>query len=136
MKIIRGLLLIFQFALGLLLLLAYAAYYVDPLNFIWLIPLGFLLPLFLLLNVLLIPIWLLLKKKYAIISIVLILLGLPQINGLIPFKKYITPKAKCENSIKLISYNVDLFGLYKWDRNEKNKSDIFSFIEAEAPDIM
>ena len=53
-----------------------------------------------------------------------------QINPILKNEIPIIPK------IKIMSFNVRLFDLYNWSKNEKVKSNILSFIKKESPDII
>ncbi|TVR78655.1 MAG: hypothetical protein EA412_08225 [Chitinophagaceae bacterium] len=43
---------------------------------------------------------------------------------------------KSENAIKVMSYNVNNFGLYSWDMNIEIRDSIMAFIKSEDPDIL
>ena len=65
------------------------------------------------------------------------------IGGKIHFRTLSLPigletKQDQSSSLKIISYNVRLFGLYTWDEQEalKNRDSIFSFLQHENADVI
>lgn len=74
------------------------------------------------------------KKKLLLISTLAVLSGIDHIPDFISinFGKQKTPESK----IKILSYNVRLFNLYKWEETEDIPQKIFSLIKTEQPDIL
>ena len=118
------------------LLLSYLSIYINP-EKMW-IPAFFglfFLPLFLL-NILLSATWLIVKRKTAwlnICSLIPSLFYLPlfiqvHINNPVP--------ADTLHQIKIMSYNVHLFGLLGKEKNMVTLPDIVEFVEEENPDIV
>jgi len=92
----------------------------------------------LVLNALFVILWLPLKYQYSLISLALILLNVGNIDKHYQLKGAEKPP-QCVNCIKVMSYNVKLFGLY--DTNDKrirqqNKNKILQYINDEQPDIV
>jgi endonuclease/exonuclease/phosphatase family metal-dependent hydrolase len=88
----------------------------------------------LLLNLLFIPLWLILKVRYTVLSLLVILVGLP--FNLRQVAINFSPKEQPAGSIKIMSYNVQLFGLYNWKKNKEIRNEIFEFLKREDPDII
>jgi len=88
-------------------------------------------------NAIFVILWLFIKYPYALISLSLILLNVSNIDKHYQLKEAEKPP-KCVNCIKVMSYNVKLFGLYDTElqklRQEK-KNRIIRFISEEQPDI-
>jgi len=92
----------------------------------------------LVINAVFVLLWLPLKYPYALISLSLILLNVGNIDKHFQLKETEKP-SKCINCIKVMSYNVKLFGLYDTeDRKlrQKNKNIILQYINEEQPTIV
>jgi len=120
------------------LFLAFLAQYMPPnwLSYSAFCGLGFLY--ILAFNALFVILWLPLKYPFALISLALILLNVGNIDKHYQLKGTEKPP-QCVNCIKVMSYNVKLFGLY--DTNDKkirqhNKNKILQYIHDEQPDIV
>lgn len=135
MKLLVRLLLILHIVVALPLLALYIGVYIDPSRCVWFVPLGYVFPLILLLNVLFVLVWALLKRKFLWFAIPLVIVGLAHINALIPIRNFFSASPECEGEFKIITYNVHLFGLYNWENNDKIKNEIFRFLESEKPDV-
>jgi endonuclease/exonuclease/phosphatase family metal-dependent hydrolase len=92
------------------------------------------LPALLIANLFFFLYWLLLLKKQSIYSLFILLIGITYINK---FYK-LNPNAldKSENEITIMSYNVRLFNLYKWIKNDSINQNISAFIKEKNPDII
>jgi endonuclease/exonuclease/phosphatase family metal-dependent hydrolase len=119
------------------LLLAYLSPFVHP-NTLKVIPFfGLAYPIILIICLLLVAIWGVLRSRMA-----LIVLGAIFIGGKLHFRMLATG-SEPENSpseeecLKVMSYNVRLFGLYSFDTVErlKNRDSIFSYIKQVNPDV-
>ena len=115
---------------------SYLSYLANPISSIWISFVGLGYPFILLSNTILLIIWILKKKLFFLTTLILLLAGMyhhsrfMQINPI--FKNEITHNTK----IKVMSFNVRLFDLYNWSKNEKVKSNIISFIKKQSPDII
>lgn len=120
------------------LLLSYLAFYVSPDKF-WLIAFfGLSYPFLLLINLLFFIFWLILFKKGLFLSLIIILIGFNYINKTIQFSSKHLKDNK--ESIKVLSYNVRLFNIFKPAKNDKeilkNRNDIFNVIKEDSSDVM
>jgi len=82
--------------------------------------------------------WLPLKYQYALISLSLILLNVGNIDKHFQLKGTEKPP-NCVNCIKVMTYNVKLFGLYDTENQklrQKKKNTILGYIKEEQPDIV
>jgi len=89
-------------------------------------------------NALFVILWIPIKYQYALISLSLILLNVGNIDKHFQLKGAEKPP-KCVNCIKVMSYNVKLFGLYDTENKnirQQNKNKILHFINEEQPDIV
>jgi len=119
------------------LLCSYLAAYVAPDRFWPIAFLGLAYPVLVIVNLLFVVCWLILIKKYFIISLLAIAIGWPHILTHIRFKN----TKEIENQkpkIKVLSYNVRLFDLYNWkdSKSRVTRDKIFDLIHSEAPDIL
>lgn len=89
-------------------------------------------------NVVIAVLWFFVDYRYALISVLLILLNTNTIDKYFQFQGSDVPE-KLPNSIKIVSYNARLFGLYKDDDMDKRRGDkaiIMQFLKEERPDIV
>jgi endonuclease/exonuclease/phosphatase family metal-dependent hydrolase len=135
LKVLLGL----NFIAIIALLLAYASCYISPAKF-W-IPAfaGLTFPYILIVNLVFILLWLFIRAKFSLISLITIVIGYSQIMASFQFHS----KSKLvsdESYFKVISYNVRNFDLYnygkKWELNFTKRNKIFKFLQSESPDII
>ncbi|MFO7789936.1 MAG: endonuclease/exonuclease/phosphatase family protein [Bacteroidales bacterium] len=136
MKIINYIIWFANWLVAILLLLCYLARYVDPGHTVFFAFLGLAYPVLLIINLCFIIWWLFFKYKRGLLSLLVILLGVALLGNIWrPVAKNL-PENERNDAIKLMSYNVQLFGLYDWQNNKKIKDSIFRFLEEEQPDII
>lgn len=124
---------------ALALCLSYLSTIISPAKIWWLAFIGLVYPYLLIINILFFIFWLFKIKKYLLISLLAILLGLPQMNNYIPVfrKSKKTTSVKEESKeIKILSYNVRAFNIYEWLNDPNTKKGIFNFVRSEHPDII
>jgi len=124
-------LLIFNAIAIIALLMAYLANYLNPKLYFIAALSGLFYPYILLINGLFIIIWFFRVKKYCFLSLIIILLGFNSLQRFYQFKGKNIPDEKTA-LIKVLSYNVHIFGLYD---NADNQDDIIHFLQEETPDI-
>lgn len=118
------------------LLLCYITPYIHPDTFFILPFFGLAYPIILVVNLILLIIWSLFRSKWAIYTLVVILIG-----GKLHFRAIavnIWQSSKKENELKIVTYNVRLFDVYNPDleaaKSVRNK--IFSYLRNEKPDVL
>ena len=120
-----------------LLLLSYLSVYVHPRTFWPLSIFGLLYPVFFIVNLFFIILWSFRKNKFLIISLLVILVGWSfmtrNIQVTFPF---LHRQQSVDPPIKIMSYNVRLFNLYKWIDSPDAIDEIMDFVEEESPDII
>jgi endonuclease/exonuclease/phosphatase family metal-dependent hydrolase len=119
--------------------LAYLSTIISPAKIWWLAFYGLAYPYLLIINLVFFVFWLFKLKKAVLISVLAILLGLPQMNNYIPvFGKNKKRESAKDNSleIKVLSYNVRAFNIYEWLNDPNTKKGIFNFVRSEHPDII
>lgn len=90
------------------------------------------------LNLFFILLWIPIKYPYSLLSISFILINVSTIDKHYQLKGADKPP-KCINCIKVMSYNVKLFGLYDTEDKklrQQNKNKILQYIKEEQPDIV
>ena len=117
------------------LVLVYFASITAPDSFPYLVPFTFFYPYLLILNSIFILVWLFVKWKMVFLPLIFIIIGFPLILRLVPVKAYLNKSDIDKTDFKILSYNVQLFGLYNWQERNKIKQNMFQFIEALEPDI-
>lgn len=135
----QKLLLLINFLVIIALLLSYLSCYVSPAKF-W-IPAfaGLAFPYILLANIIFVVLWLFIRLKFSLFSVVAIILGFNQIMA--SFQFHSGSKALADKDyFKVISYNVRNFDLYNykknWDYTFTKRNNIFDFLKTESPDII
>ena len=119
---------------ALLSLLSYVTYYVPPKSFPLISMVSLSVPLFIILNIFFVIYWLLKLKKQVIISLLVLAVGY---NYVTSFYKFTSEESSnSEDAFTLMSYNVRLFNLYDWIKEDSIPSKIQDFIAEEAPSIL
>ena len=91
-------------------------------------------PYLFLLNLAFVIYWLLVKKKWVWLSLIVMLMG--SHHAMRSYAINFFPPKKQADDLKLMSYNVQLFGLYNWRNNTDIRDSIFDFLEREQPDVI
>lgn len=140
---VKKLIFIFNIIAAVALLASYISAFVNPVKFWPIAFFGLFYPFLLILNILFMIFWLIFRKYKFLLSLICILIGLPFISRIIqienPFRSKDYYKQKYiqgNTSFKLLTFNVRLFDLYKWEKENDAVSGIFHFIEREEPDVI
>ena len=96
--------------------------------------LGF--PFALFTNVLFFIYWLYKRNKYFLISLLILLGGSYHTSRFVQLTLWSSSVPENAESLKIMSYNVRLFDLYNWTKNEKTRDKILTFLKVEAADII
>ncbi len=131
-KILFGVNLAFVLALG----IAYLAPYVSPVGFWPIAFAGLGYPVLAAFNFLFVLYWILFKKRLFWISLAILILGYPYHRDFFRVDLTDGPIEKGSEPLQVMSFNVRLFGLYKWNSNKDTRDKIFRFLRAEQPDIV
>jgi endonuclease/exonuclease/phosphatase family metal-dependent hydrolase len=118
------------------LLLSYAAGFVSP-GKIWILAFfGLAYPVFLLLNLFFTLFWLVIWKRYVLISLAVILIGWKSLQTVYPFR-FSEPAESNREKIKLISFNVhSLYGVERGTKISETRSKVTEFLAADNADII
>jgi len=132
----KSLMIFINVILVLCLLLSYAAGYISPARFWLLAFFGIAYPVFLLINILFVIFWILLMKKYFLLSLITIIIGFNQVQSLVPFH-FSGDTSAPPGTIKVLTFNVhSLYGKTNHDYNPHTPSRVMDFIAGEKPDIL
>ena len=133
-KFIKNILLIVNLVFAFLLLSTYPASTVNPNEFALWSPLALAYPQLALLNVSFLLFWAFTSRKYALVSLIALLIGWPRPLHLYQISKSSEVK-NTSKSLKLLSYNVRLFNKYDWNNDNTIDEQIFSFLNKQEADI-
>ena len=133
LKWIYRLLLGINILFGLFFLFALLAVYVNPQSW-WLPALAGLsfLPIFGV-NLLFFTLWLFIRRKYSLYSLVFLIFGLTELPNHIQLNFNHKPG---EKDFKILSLNVRNFDLYNWSDNKKTRDKILNLIEKRNANII
>ena len=115
------------------LLIAYSASFVSPSIIVVPQIFGLLYPVILILNLGFVLLWIYLRRKYFLYSLVAILLGFGFIKRTFNFSNQtrIYPQ-----SFSILSYNVRYFNVYFWHGHSYTLNDIYHAVEQQSPDFV
>jgi endonuclease/exonuclease/phosphatase family metal-dependent hydrolase len=132
-KILYKILLAVNVLFAVTLLLSYLAVHISPGDFALPAFFGLAYPYLLLINIILVIIWAMLLKFEALISVVVIAIGLTHFSNYI---KLIKPARDKANTFKVLSYNVRLFNYFENKNGANSDKKIFEFLKSQKPDII
>lgn len=134
MFLIKYILRVLNIIAVLCLLLSYSASYISPEKF-WIFAFfGIAYPVFLVINLIFIIIWLIRLKWFALVSLITILIGINNILNLISFN-FNQNKTSEKKLISILSYNVRNFDVFT-SNAKKNRTNILKFIKKQNTDIL
>jgi endonuclease/exonuclease/phosphatase family metal-dependent hydrolase len=117
-------------------ILAYASNYITP-AVIWPIAFfGLAYPYLLIVNLFFLLFWIWRRKKYAFLSLLVILIGFGHIGRYVQIQM---PKDIISNDstqIKIFTYNVQIFNNYKLSGEKIGRDSIIRFANSKEPDII
>jgi len=114
--------------------LAYVSTYISPAETPYIALFGIGYGLSLVANLLFILFWILVKKRFALLSTVAILAGFTHLAAYYQLLPAFA-EAKGGKSIHLVSQNVRLFGWYNWRTNQKDRDLMIENLQGEAADV-
>ncbi len=119
--------------LAVLLLLTYSSYFISPNSISFISFLSLSIPVLIIINMVFVLYWLLKLKKQILISLVVLLIGFPLLSK---FYSFNNKKTFLSSDIKIMSYNVRMFNLYKWIKEDNVSEKIYDFVKDKNPDIL
>lgn len=117
------------------LLLSFCAQFVPPTTSLVVAYCGLLFPYLLYANIAFCLLWIFVNYKFTLLSLLLILLNISNIDKHFQFKPTSLPE-KCLNCVKVMSFNVKLFDFYDETLRESGREQILEFLRRENPDIV
>lgn len=120
--------------LTVLTVIAYVLPFLAPKLFPILSVLTLFLPLFLILNGCFFVYWAILLKKQVILPALLLLAGITFINKFYKFSPANLPDS--EKDFTVMSYNVRLFNVFEWIKDDNVAGKIEDFVNEQNPDIV
>lgn len=117
------------------LFLSFLSTHISPEKLPWLSLFGISFPIWLALNLLFTAYWFLRRKKYFFLSFIILLLGASHITDFLQLSFSTTPTSE-NDSFRILSYNVRLFGLYTWTENKTIRDKMIKQLIEEDADIM
>lgn len=134
-RLLHLLLVTINICLALALTASYLSVYINPADF-WIPALfGLVTPLLLALNLLFIIYWLIRWKRTVFISLIAMLIGLPQMVNYFRFRTP-QPPFNGPRDFTILSYNVNLFRLYAWAETPPTTHDIAHLVKTTRADII
>lgn len=114
-------------------IISLASVYIDPNRIWWPALAGLAFPQLFLINLIFFLLFLIVKRKFALISLIFIVIGL----GELP-KHFQLSFAKAEkgDQFKILSLNVRNFDLYNWSENKKTRDRILTMINEQEADLI
>jgi endonuclease/exonuclease/phosphatase (EEP) superfamily protein YafD len=146
-RLVYKFILLFNILLALVIILSQLSVYISPAKFWPFAFLGLIYPYILAANILMIIFWLLFLKKEFLISLVAILTGWNILFSVVQpnfkfLKKheiretYNRSYREANRIIKVMTFNVRAFNIYKWEKNKDAHDSIYRYIQQEDPDII
>jgi endonuclease/exonuclease/phosphatase family metal-dependent hydrolase len=133
MSRLRTALLTLHIAVSIPLIMSYGASSIEPQRFPFLPLIGMAYPYLVILQLLFGLLWLMLKKRYALFSLVFILIGWPRPMQMLSLH---AGEYTGEDGIELLSYNIRLFNKYGWEPDTATGEHVFEFIASRNADIL
>jgi len=119
--------------LAAILFISFLSYYISPNSLSFMSFFSLALPALIIVNIIFIIYWLLKLKRQFLISTVILLIGFQYITKMYGFEE---KKVLLSSDVKLMSYNVRMFNLYKWIQQDNIDKEIYGFINDKKPDIL
>jgi len=119
--------------LAITLLISYLAVHISPGDFALPAYFGLAYPYLLLLNIIVVIIWIMLLRFEALISIVVIALGITHFLNYINLTR---PSEDKKGAFKVMSYNVRLFNYFESKKGAGSEKAVMEFIKSQNADII
>jgi len=132
-RILRKLILYANVVFAVFLILSFLSPYLSPEKIWFPAFLGLAYPYILLINVFFLLGWIMLKRKELMISLLAIMLGWGTFTDYLSIRPFrfikkgqytnlVSEQRKTDHQVKLVSYNVRAFDLYRWAGNSSTRS--------------
>jgi endonuclease/exonuclease/phosphatase family metal-dependent hydrolase len=117
---------------------SFLAHFIPPATSMIVTYCGLAFPYLLFVNLGFIIFWIFIRYQFALLSLIIVLLNVNNIDKYYQMRGLDKPNP-CDNCIKMMSYNVKLFGLYNSNdmaEQLQGRNKIFQFLREEQPDIV
>ncbi|MHB1146210.1 MAG: endonuclease/exonuclease/phosphatase family protein [Lutibacter sp.] len=118
---------------SMLLLLSYLNYYISPNTIAFFSLISLIIPVLFVINSLFALYWLIRLKKQIFLSLFVLAIGYQYITKFYTFNE---KEVFLTDDVKIMSYNVRMFNLYKWIDEKNVDEKIYDFINSKEPDIL
>jgi len=132
-KILYKILLGINALLAISLLISYLAVHISPGVFALPAYFGLAYPYLLLFNILMVIVWAMLLRFEALISVVVIALGITHFSNYI---KLIKPKGDKAGTFKVLSYNIRLFNYFEGKKGSGSEKRMIELLKSQKADII
>ena len=133
MSFIDKLLFIIHSIIAFLLIISFLGFFFSPNTIAILSLISLLVPFLIILNILFGIYWLLKLKRQFLLSAIVLLLSFSHLTKLYRFNE---KKVIYNDDVKIMSYNVRMFNIYKWLDEENVPEKILDFVHDKNPDIL
>jgi len=116
-----------------LLLLSYLSYYISPNTISIFSLISLIIPVLLFINGVFALYWIIRLKKQFFLSVFVLAIGYQYVTKFYSFKE---KKIMLTDDVRIMSYNVRMFNLYKWINENNVDEKIYDFINTKEPDIL
>lgn len=116
------------------LLLSYVLPYMAPKQFAYMSVLSLAVPALIVINILFAIYWLLNVKRQLLLSLLVLVIGYNHVFSLYKFSS--SKNVDDTENFSVMNYNVRLFNVFDWIKDENVKQNISSFIAEKQPDIL
>jgi endonuclease/exonuclease/phosphatase family metal-dependent hydrolase len=117
------------------LLLSYLSTHISPASIPWLALFGIAYGALLIVNIAFIIFWLAVKKRFALLSALALLIGINHFMAYFQLIPSFHSFDEEDQVIRIVSQNVRLFGWYNWRENIQNRDDMMRNLELAEGDI-
>ena len=114
-------------------LVAFLSYFVSPVKVPLVSFIGLSIPFLLCLNIVFILFWAIKLRRQFLLSTIVLLIGIQYVSK---FYSFTESNIILNDDIKIMTYNVRMFNLYKWIVEDGVDQEIYDFINEEKPDIL
>ena len=132
-KFIFRILFLVNLAVAAALLLSYLAAVISPASIVFPAYFGLAYPYLLILNIIMVAIWALFLRSEAFISAVVIVIGINHLSNYIKLSETKEDKA---DTFKVMSYNVQLFGMFESENAKSTENAVIQLLKDENADII
>ena len=135
-KLVIRIILIINIIIAGLMIISSLSVYISPEKIWYFAFLGLIFPYILIINILFLVFWVIIKKRFFLISLLVIIFSWNNLGKFIQFNLYNTKPPADKVVVKLLSYNVRLFNYYNWLQIKSAHEDILTFIQKENADLV